>query len=249
LKLDLLNKEIQDQYSRENFVRLKRELEAQQILNGNWRFFEQEFTQTGVKIPVKHNLSFVPRDIIILSEEGDRNSYFNYENFDATNLYVTISKPVRLRFLAGRFDDRSYGGSKKDFAFVSPPNGGAPTWLTGAGNPVSGLGTAGDFYLNTSSREVFLKLTSSWSSKGFLSDSPSSISGQRTEIIAVSPAANTWTLVPTTAINKISDVTILDATAQEEMNIDWRLVSAGTQVEIRSKKVNTYTVIIKGYKT
>ena len=121
MKLDLLTKEVEDQIARENFVRIKRELEAQQILRGQWRFFETEFTQTGVKVPVKHNLSFVPRDIIILSAEGDRNFYFNYENFDDKNLYVTISKPVRLSYLAGRYTDPGYKESKKDFAFVSPP--------------------------------------------------------------------------------------------------------------------------------
>jgi hypothetical protein len=248
LKLDLLNKEIQDQHVRENFVRIKRELESQQILSGFWRFFEVDFTETGVKIPVKHNLSFVPRDIIILSREGSQNLYFNYQDFDSVNIYATSSRPCRVRFLAGRYEDKAYGGSKKDFAFVSPPSTEIPTWYSGAGNPDIGLGLAGDFYLNTSSSEVFLKGSTTWVSKGFLTTPVVSSEKQLLEKVAITPAANTWTLVPLTDINLIADVTILDDTNQEKLNIDWRIVSAGTAVEIRSKKVNTYTVHVEGYK-
>lgn len=249
MKLDLLNKEIEDQHVRENFVRIKRELEAQQILSGFWRFFEVDFTETGVKLPFKHNLSFVPQDIIILSREGSQNLYFNYDDFDSENIYVTSTRPCRMRFLAGRYDDKAYGRSKKDFAFVSPPSVEVPTWYSGAGNPDNGLGLAGDFYLNTSSGEVFLKGASIWVSQGFLTIPVIAAEKQLLEKVAVTPAANVWTSVPLTDINLIADVSILDDTDQEKLNIDWRIVSAGTQVEIRSKKVNTYTVHVEGYKT
>jgi hypothetical protein len=250
LKLDLLNKEINDPYVRENFVRLKRELEAQQILGGYFIFFEKDLTSVGVKVPIKHNLSFVPQDIIVLSVEGSRSIYFNYEDFDSTNLYVTLTKPCRIRFLAGNYKDRAYGGSKKDFAFVSPPSVDAPIWYSGAGNPTSGLGLVGDFYLNTTNSQIFLKTTDVlWTSQGYLSEFTSAVGSQLLEIVPLTPAANVWTLVPLTTINKIADVTIFDAANEEEINIAWRKVSGGTQVEILSKKVNTYTIHVEGYKT
>ena len=77
MKLDLLNKEVQDPYVRENFRRIKDSLEAEQILGGYFKFFEQEITQVGVKVPIKHNLSFIPQDIIILSIEGSRSIYLD----------------------------------------------------------------------------------------------------------------------------------------------------------------------------
>jgi hypothetical protein len=248
LKLDLLNKEIQDQHVRENFVRIKRELETQQILSGFWRFFEIDFSEVGVKIPFKHNLSFVPRDIIILSREGSHNLYFNYQDFDSTNIYVTNSGPCRVRFLAGRYEDKAYGGSKKDFAFVSPPSVEVPTWYSGAGNPDTGLGLAGDFYLNTDSSEVFLKVGSTWVTKGFLTIPVPTTERQILEKIAVSVLANTWTLVPLADITMVADITVFDSAGSEEVHIDYRLISAGTQVEIRSKKINTFTVHVEGYK-
>ena len=248
MKLDLLTKEVEDQIARENFVRIKRELEAQQILRGQWRFFETEFTQTGVKVPVKHNLSFVPRDIIILSAEGDRNFYFNYENFDDKNLYVTISKPVRLRYLAGRYTDPGYKESKKDFAFVSPPQGGEPTWYTGAGNPTVGLGTAGDFFLNTNSKEVFLKVSNAWVTQGFLQSTIASTDKQLLDVVPITVLANAWTSIPLVKVNKVADVQVFNAAYTDKVDIEWRLVSAGAGVEIRSKKANTYTVHVEGYK-
>ena len=178
MKLDLLIKEIPDQNIRENFNRLKRELEAQQILDGFWRFFEVEFPSGGNSLPVKHNLSFIPRDIIFLSVEGDYNIYFNYAEFDASNIYVTTQGACRIRFLAGNYKNKSYGGSKKDFSFVAPASGGGGSgtpWFTGAGNPSGALGSAGDFYLNTTTKDVFLKTgVSTWTLQGDLQDTPDS---------------------------------------------------------------------------
>lgn len=176
LKLDLLIKEIPDVNIRENFNRLKRELEAQQILDGFWRFFEVEFPSGGSSLPVKHNLSFIPRDIILLSVEGDYNYYFNYAEFDAKNIYVTTQGACRIRFLAGNYKNKSYGGSKKDFSFVAPASGGGGSgtpWFTGAGNPSGALGSAGDFYLNTTNKQIFLKTgPATWTLQGDLQDTP-----------------------------------------------------------------------------
>lgn len=204
MKLDLLNKEIEDQYTRENFVRIKRELEAQQILNGFWRFFEVEFTSVGVKLPIKHNLSFIPQDIIILSKEGDHNLYFNYEDFDSSNLYITNTMPCRVRFLAGSYKDKAYGGSKTDFTFFSPPRGELPSWFNGAGNPASGLGVVGDFFLNTTTSEVFLKVGPiTWVSQGFLIPEAPSVTPQLVEVYVYDDGSQM--LIST--INKLYDYT------------------------------------------
>lgn len=234
MKLDLLNKEIEDAYIRENFVRIKRELEAQQILSGFWRFFEVDVTQTGVNIPLKHNLSFVPRDIILLSKEGDQNLYFNYENFDNTNIYVTTTGPCRVRFLAGRYEDKVYGGSKTDFAFVPPSSVDEPTWFTGAGNPASELGLAGDFFLNTTSKEIFLKINGEWVSQGYLSTPM--VGGVCTgEEQTVNLAANTPLLVIAATLSKIFSVQIYNS-AGEMIIIDIEKLGADNERTLTSKK-------------
>ena len=176
MKLDLLIKEIPEQNTRENFERIKREVEAQQILDGFWRFFEVEFPRGGTDIPIKHNLSFIPQDIIFLSVEGNYNFYFNYNLFNASNIYITTQGACRVRFLAGSYKNKAYGGSKKDFSFVPPQTGGGGSgtpWFTGAGNPTGTLGSVGDFYLNTTNKQVFLKTGPLvWTLQGDLQDSP-----------------------------------------------------------------------------
>lgn len=248
LKLDLLTKEIEDQYTRENFERIKRKVEAEQILQGDFRFFEIDITETGKKVAIKHNLNFIPKDIIILSKHGDHNLYFNYQDFDSQNIYITSPSPCRVRFLAGSYKDRIVAG-KKDFTFIPPSLATEATWLTGAGNPTANQGETGDFYLNTTTQAVYLKTTNStWTFQGYLNPYPASVGSQLLEIHAVAVLANTWTNVPLTNINKIADVSILDALNSEEVQIAWRIVGAGTQVEIYSKKANTYTVHVEGYK-
>jgi hypothetical protein len=253
LKLDLLTKDIEDPYVRENITRIKRELESEQILSGFWRFFEVDVTQTGVKVPIKHNLSFVPKDIIILSKEGDHNLYFDYGSFDANNIYVTTQNPCRIRFLAGAYKDKAYGGSKKEFTFFSPTSSegqGGPSWYSGAGNPASGLGDVGDFFLNTTDKAVYLKVSvGSWGLQGYLNELPAASTDQLLEVIPLTVLASTWTLVPLTTINKVADLAAFDNLNAEEVQIAWRKTSSGTQVEIYSKKANTFTVHVEGYKT
>jgi hypothetical protein len=80
--------------------------------------------------------------------------------------------------------------------------------------------------------------------------SPASSGGQLTEKIAMSIGAgqiNTFVNVPLVNITNISDVTILDQSARWPIEIEWRLVSSDSGVEIRSNRVATYTVIVEGY--
>jgi hypothetical protein len=120
VKIDLLAKEIDDKFVRENVFRLKKFLEALQILDGFWTFFEVDLAAAGTQAKIKHNLDFVPQDIILLSTIGDQKVYFNYVDFDSTYLYVTNHGPCRIRFLAGKYKDTAYGGSTKQYSFVAP---------------------------------------------------------------------------------------------------------------------------------
>lgn len=182
MKLDLVTKDIEDKFTRENFFRLKRELEAQQILDGFWQFFEITFTEGGTLVPIKHGMSFVPKDIIMLSIEGDYNFYFNHAEFDKENLYATLAGPCRVRFLAGSYKNKAYGGASTEIPFI-PPTVGSSTgtpWHTGTGAPSSGLGVPGDFYLDTTSKNIYLKTgPATWTLEGKLFDGSSVIASEK----------------------------------------------------------------------
>lgn len=120
MKIDLLNKEIDDKFVRENFFRIKGFLEALKILDGHWQFFEVNLTAAGTKVKIKHNLSFVPKDIILLSVYGDQGVYFNYMDFNDTYLHITNHGPCRVRFLAGHYRDDAYAGGYTEYPFVAP---------------------------------------------------------------------------------------------------------------------------------
>lgn len=118
MKIDLLIKEITDPAIQENFIRLKRELEAQPILQGNWQFYEVEIDTATAKFPYKHHLSFIPKDVVLLSVIGNYNVYFNYVDFDINNIFITTAGACRIRFLVGSFEKGL--GSSKDIPFVAP---------------------------------------------------------------------------------------------------------------------------------
>jgi hypothetical protein len=103
LKLDLNLKDIEDPIVRENFFRLKRFIEEQTILDGF-------FTAAVTSKPVKHNLSFIPKDIVLLSITGDYNAYFNYNDFTSSHIYITAAGPCVIRFLVGTFNKGAYRG-------------------------------------------------------------------------------------------------------------------------------------------
>lgn len=104
--LELILREIQDKGTRENFQRILRYLQDQVILDGEWQLYEIRFDSAVTNYKFKHNLTFVPQDIIQLQVIGDRNIEFNYDKFDANNLDITSKGPCYIRFLAGRYPDQ-----------------------------------------------------------------------------------------------------------------------------------------------
>lgn len=58
-------------------------------------------------------------------------------------------------------------------------------------------------------------------------------------------AVNTWTNVPLSSITTVYDVEVFDQSNMEKLFIDVRIVGTNV-VEIRSRKLYTYTVHIEG---
>jgi hypothetical protein len=159
MNLELILKDIDDPYVRENFKRISNIFNTDNLLKGEFKFFEKEIIAANTTILVSHGLNFVPQDIIILSIDGDFNFYFKYQEFDRTNISIYVSGPVKLRFFAGVYKDPNYGRMLSDFTLIPPnaSNGIGTTWFTGSGVPAPGLGVVGDFYLNLTNKDIYLK--------------------------------------------------------------------------------------------
>lgn len=114
MTLDLILKDIDDIYVRENFFRISKYIQNQTILDGQWKFYELEFLSPVSNFRYKHGLSFVPKDIIVLAIDGNRNIYFNYELFDSEFLSITCFGPCRIRFLIGAYRDKFRGVNGHD---------------------------------------------------------------------------------------------------------------------------------------
>jgi len=126
LDIDLIVKDIPDRYTRENFSRIKKYLDPQILLDGDFKLFEIDIPRANTDFKVIHGLSFIPADIILLHAEGDLNYYFNYQLFDRAYIHIVAKGPVRLRFLAGKILDNQPKVIKERYPFV-PPSWATPT--------------------------------------------------------------------------------------------------------------------------
>lgn len=91
--LKLLTREITDRYIRENFQRINDHFKRQTALVG---FGHREFTltETGTNQKLAHRLGYRPKDLLVTSLTGDGTLTWNYEEFDSTNLDVTVTGTV-----------------------------------------------------------------------------------------------------------------------------------------------------------
>jgi hypothetical protein len=100
--VDLILKDIQDPYVRENFFRLSKFLNSQVWFEGDFKFFDVTIPSKDESFAIRHGLTFTPADIIPLAVTGDFNFYFEYSKFNDTYIYIKTNGAVRLRFLAGK---------------------------------------------------------------------------------------------------------------------------------------------------
>lgn len=74
------------------------------LFSGNWKFFELSFSQVEVNKKIPHNLGFQPKDIIQTSLTGLGDVEWNYDDFDSTNLDVTVNGACVVRAFIGRYE-------------------------------------------------------------------------------------------------------------------------------------------------
>ena len=94
--------DIQDEKVRKNFENLMTFLRKESPLLG-FRFFSVTFQGAVANYKYPHNMGFQPKDIVVTSQIGSGSVSFNYGNFDATNLDLTATGPVTVRFFAGTY--------------------------------------------------------------------------------------------------------------------------------------------------
>lgn len=97
--------EVEDEYSRDNFRKLERELREQPLLKGKFKFFEITFSKAVTNLKYPHNLGFAPKDILQTSLIGAGTVTWNYVKFDRTNLDVTTSGACVVRGFFGSYEE------------------------------------------------------------------------------------------------------------------------------------------------
>lgn len=98
----LFRKEIDDEFSQENFKRIGDYFAEDPVSNGGFKFFEVSIPSavTGYQHP--HSLGYQPKDVILLHNSTNATVTFNYLSFDKTFISITTSGATVLRFLLGR---------------------------------------------------------------------------------------------------------------------------------------------------
>jgi hypothetical protein len=119
--IDLILKDVKDEYAQENFFRLRNFLGEQVLFDGDFKLFDITIPKKDDNFKVLHGLTFTPADIISLSGAGDLNYYFKFQNFDKQYMYISAHGPVRIRFLAGKLKDPIKNiAASEPFSFVAP---------------------------------------------------------------------------------------------------------------------------------
>lgn len=99
---------IQDLVILENFKNILEYLRKESHFD-SFRHFELTFTNPVIGFKLKHNLGFLPKDIILTSQIGSGVVVFDYSEFTANELVINLSgtvtstNPTIIRFLAGSY--------------------------------------------------------------------------------------------------------------------------------------------------
>ena len=99
----LLRKEVEDPYVQENFKRLMDYGRANPLDRANFQFLSIEIPGSVTNFKFKHNLGFVPLDVIIMHNSQNVSVTLNYLSFDSNELDITASGATTLRCLVGRY--------------------------------------------------------------------------------------------------------------------------------------------------
>lgn len=88
-------------------MRVEDYIRSEEILRGEWRFFEIAITGAKTNYQFVHNLGFKPTDVIQTSLIGAGAITWNYALFTKEFLDITTTGDLTVRAFVGRFDRRN----------------------------------------------------------------------------------------------------------------------------------------------
>ena len=103
--MNLFIREIKEDFSRENFLRIERESKDNVVRKGNFKFFELVLNSAVTELPLKHGLNFQPLDVILLSVRSPDTATvtWHYDSFTRENIVVSTSAACTIRAYIGRY--------------------------------------------------------------------------------------------------------------------------------------------------
>lgn len=100
---DLILKDIDDKYIRENFFRLQKFIQKFPLFRGEWEFFSLNVTSAVTTSAIPHGLGFRPTDVLQTSSIGPGVMTFNFDLFTDKNLIVTTTGACTVRAFIGAY--------------------------------------------------------------------------------------------------------------------------------------------------
>ena len=104
---ELIVKNIDDRFIRENFVRIQKFFVDFPLFRGDWKFFEFEFLGAVTNKEIQHGLDFIPTDIIQTRLIGPGALTWDYDLFDRTKLVVTTTGACSVRAFVGAYRENN----------------------------------------------------------------------------------------------------------------------------------------------
>lgn len=102
IKVPVLS-EVEDQKLRKIFQDLFFNLNNEEMIKAEFKFFTFEVKKAETKLKIVHGLSYQPLDVIVTSSIGAGVVTFDYDLFDKQNIVVTTTGPAKVRLLLGRY--------------------------------------------------------------------------------------------------------------------------------------------------
>jgi len=99
---DIILKDIEDEYVRENFARLDAFLQKFPLFRANFKFFEIEIPRAVTNWRVNHGLGFVPTDILVTQVSSGEVTW-NWSLFTRDYLDITTTAACTIRAFIGAY--------------------------------------------------------------------------------------------------------------------------------------------------
>lgn len=101
--IELILKDIEDPYVRENFTRLLDYFRKDALRIAGFKFFEITFPEGGTGIQYAHRLGYLPKDILVTATSDLENVVFKFDDFTKEFFVMDVSGACTVRFFAGTY--------------------------------------------------------------------------------------------------------------------------------------------------